>query len=148
MPGRVVGLRVQGLNEFQRVLRSVDRELAKELRRGLNDVAEVVAGEARRRVPVSDDPQKKGKSRGHLRDTIKARSTQRQGRVQMGTAARTAYAGWIEFGGNKKNKGGKPSARPFVRQGRYLYPAYLAKRSTVVARAEEVIAALARRLDG
>ena len=146
MARRVVGLRVQGLQDFQQALRAADRQLPRELRRGLNDVAEIVAVEARRRVPVSNDQKKKGKSRGHLRDTIAARSTQRQGRVQMGTPIRTAYAGWIEFGGNKANKGGRPSSRPFVRSGRYLYPSYLARRTQVGAKAEEVLAALARRL--
>lgn len=150
MARRVVGMRVEGLNDLQRTLRQADAQLPRELRQGLNEVAEIVAAEARRRVPVSTgaDRKKKGHSRGHLRDQIRPRSTQRQGRVQMGARVRGAYAGWIEFGGNKKNKGGRPSSRPFYRMGRYLYPSYLRRRSEVTAKAEEVIARLARRLDG
>lgn len=105
-----VKLKVEGMWEFRKALRAVDTELPKQLRKGLNTVAELVADEAATRVPVRS---------GALRDSIRPRSTQSEGRVMMGRA-RVPYAGWIDFGGTISPRG-TPMTRPFIRNGRYLF---------------------------
>lgn len=99
-------VRIDGLRDFQRALRHADRDLPKQLRKAWNEIAEDVAEEARRRVPVDT---------GRLRDSIRPHSQQRYGQVAMGRSS-VPYAGWIEFGGRR------PHERDFVRQGRYLFP--------------------------
>lgn len=106
-----VKLKVEGMWEFRKALRAVDTEFPKQLRKGLNAVAEMVADEAAQRVPVDT---------GALRSSIRARSTQSEGRVVMGRA-RVPYAGWIEFGGTIAPRGA-PVLRPYVKEGRYLFP--------------------------
>ena len=123
-------IKVEGLDDFRRRLKVVETTFPGELRKALNDVAEIVAVEARKRVPVVS---------GRLRDSIKPASTQRFGQVKMGTAKKVPYAGWIEFGGRK------PHPRPVVRAGRYIFPAFVAKRAAVNRRSVEVVEGLARR---
>lgn len=128
-----------GLVEFQRALRQADRQLAIDLRHGLNEAAQIVDDAATARVP---------KRTGRLAASIRPLSTQREGRVVMGTVKRVPYAGWIEFGGNKRNKGGNPSRRPFVKGGRFLFPAFRDRRVAVRAKLEAVLDRMAERLNG
>lgn len=107
-----VKLKVEGMWEFRKALRAVDTELPKQLRKGFNEVAELVANEAADRVPVRS---------GALRDSIRPRSTQSEGRVVMGRAS-VPYAGWIDFGGTISPRGA-PMTRDFRRNGRYLFVA-------------------------
>lgn len=107
-----VKLKVEGMWEFRKALRAVDTELPKQLRKGFNEVAELVANEAADRVPVRS---------GALRDSIRPRSTQSEGRVVMGRAS-VPYAGWIDFGGTISPRG-TAMTRDFRRNGRYLFVA-------------------------
>lgn len=91
-----VGVAVDGLDDFVRGLRRADRDLANQMRAVFNDSTELVARIARARVP---------RRSGRLAASILPRSTQRQGRVKMGTPKRVPYAGWIEFGGTIVHQG-------------------------------------------
>lgn len=127
-------LRVEGLKEFQRSLRAADRELPRQLRTGMNHVAEVVVTRAKAAVPNRT---------GSLQGSIRATSTQREGRVSMG-GARVPYAGWMEFGGAVgRNRSIK---RTKVRDGRYLYPSYRAVSGQVESRMEQLIGDLIRQV--
>ena len=106
-----VQVKVEGMWEFRKALRAVDTEFPKQLRKGLNTVAEQVADEAATRVPVRS---------GGLKASIRPLSTQSEGRVVMGRA-RVPYAGWIEFGGTISPRGA-PMTREFKKGGRYLFP--------------------------
>lgn len=103
-------LKVEGFAEFRRALKSVDTKWPKELRKGLNEVAEIVADEAATRVPERS---------GNLKRSIRERSTTKEGRVAMG-GGRVPYAGWIDFGGTIRPRGTEMT-RPFLRNGRYLF---------------------------
>lgn len=96
--------------EFRKALRAADADLPKQLRKGLNGVAEQVADETARRVPVRT---------GALRDSIRPLSTQSEGRVAMG-GGKAPHAGWIDFGGTIRPRGADIT-RPFIRNGRYLF---------------------------
>lgn len=126
-------VRVQGLNEFQKAVRHASTDLAKDLRRGLNEAATLVGNETKSRVPQRS---------GALWRSIKPRSTQREGRVIMGSDA-VPYAGWINFGGAVGRD--HSVVRPRVPEGRYLYPAYLAHRAQVEVIADNVLNRVADR---
>lgn len=104
---------VEGLSDFRRSLREVDRELPKELRAALRrDVADPVAGQVQTRVPVKS---------GAWRKAIRGGATQSAAYIQWGRA-KVPYAGWLEFGG--KRRGGRNSVayRNRVSTGRYVWP--------------------------
>jgi Bacteriophage HK97-gp10, putative tail-component len=122
-------IKVAGLNEFVRNLKTLDTEVPKALRVALNDCAEIVLGYARPRVP---------RRSGRARASLKARSTQRAVRVAAG-GSKAPYYPWLDFGGRVGRR--KSVRRAFIRDGRYIYPALRAKH-------EEFDAALTKALLG
>jgi hypothetical protein len=60
-------------------------------------------------------PQDSGKLAGDVRVT----ATKSGAAVRMGRSS-VRYAGWVEFGGTRKAPHG--SSRPFLSQGRYMFP--------------------------
>jgi len=111
-------IRIDGLAEFSRNLRKLDSDLPKALRVALNDAANVVVDYARPRVPSRS---------GRAQRSIRARSTRTAARVTSG-GARAPYFPWLDFGGRVGRH--KSVRRAFLKEGRYLYAAYFAKRSS------------------
>jgi HK97 gp10 family phage protein len=124
---------IKGLRDLQAALKATEDGAQKELRVALNKAADLVASGASRRVPV-----KTGAARGSLR----AQSSQREAKI-IGGSKKVAYYGWLEFGGRiGKNKSVR---RPFIKSGRYLWPAYAAQRTQVAqVIADELDALMAR----
>jgi hypothetical protein len=112
-------IKVVGLAEFQRNLKKLNADLPKALRVALNGAADVIVDSARPRVP---------RRSGRAAAALKARSTQTAARVSGGSA-RAPYYPWLDFGGEGRRRG-RPAARPFIKQGRYLYAAYYEKRDS------------------
>jgi phage gpG-like protein len=127
-----VAVRVEGLRELQKALKEVDGKLHREIRLALNEGAKVVADAANPTIP---------RVSGNLAASVRPSSTQREGRVTMGTGA-VPYAGWIEFGGKIPHRGGGVSVRPFIRQGRYLFPAAVRKTDEVVEICDRAVSQL------
>lgn len=117
MPERIT---VTGLREFQRALKDLDAGLPKMMRIVLNDASGVVIDWARPRMPSRS---------GRARASLKARSSQRESRVAIG-GNRAAWVPWLDFGGEGRRPG-RPAARPFLRDGRYLYQALKVRRAEV-----------------
>lgn len=115
MPARrsAFSVDVIGLRDFQKELRNLGPEWPRELRAANKQVAELVAEEARARVPVLS---------GRLKKSIKAQAQTRSSYVKAGTNARVPYALPIEFGWPSRNI----QAQPFI------YPAIAAKSDEVV----------------
>lgn len=133
-----VALRIDGLRDLQKTLKDLDGESQKELRTTLNLAAEIVVKGAKRRAPVRS---------GALQKSIKVASSQREARVQEGSA-RVPYAGWIDFGGST-GRGHRPRTpnsgaikRPFYADGRLVYPAYYAQQANITALLEKRLAQL------
>lgn len=101
---------VTGLREFQRALRTMDADLPKQLRLVLNEAGQLVISYAQDHMPHVT---------GRARASVKARSSQREARVAVG-GNRAPYVPWLDFGGEGRRKG-RPAARPFIREGRYVY---------------------------
>jgi len=131
-------VRVTGLAETRRSLKRMDDDLPKQLATELKAVAETVVSDARSRVPV-----RKGKARDSLRVTGGATVY-----INGGKAAVPYYA-WLDFGGDLKPSGGRRNrqSRPFLKRGRFIYPAIDRNRSRIEAAAEKAVADARRSAD-
>ena len=111
-------IRIEGLREFQRGLKAMDRDLPKVLRMAFNDAADIVVDDARPRVPSRT---------GRAKGTVKARSTQTAARV-AGGGNKASYYPWLDFGGRVGRR--RSVRRPFLPKGRYIYNAYFRARDS------------------
>lgn len=102
---------VEGLAEFNKALRQIDKEAPKQLRLAFNGAADLLISRTRPKIP---------KRTGAAAGSLKAKSTRTSARVSVG-GTKARYYPWLDFGGAGK-KSGRPSQRPFITEGRYLYP--------------------------
>lgn len=115
-------IRVEGLREFNRNLRRMNRDLPKGLRLAANAAAQLVVDEAKPRVPTGPGVG------GHAKSSIKAASTRTSARVSAG-GKKYSYYPWLDFGGAVgRNKSVK---RPFLKEGRYIWAAFADRRTEV-----------------
>lgn len=113
-------IKIDGLQRFTRELKALDAAVPKMQRKSLNAAAEIVLGYARTRVP---------KRSGRAAASLKPRSTQTSVRVAAG-GPRAPYYPWLDFGGRVGRR--KSVRRPFIGDGRYIYPALAEKRDEFV----------------
>ena len=117
----VAAVRVDGLREFRRGLSKLDKAFPKDLNREIKQVGERVAADARKSVPVRS---------GKARASIRATTAGSRAFIAGGKKA-VPYYGWLDFGGGIPNKRSRQRrglqnpwrSRPFVDEGRFLYPA-------------------------
>ncbi len=102
---------IGGLAALNRGLRAVGAEAPKRLRLAFNDSANLLVDEVRPTIPSVT---------GAARASLKARSTRTSARVAVG-GKRAAYFPWLDFGGQGR-VAGRPAERPFLKEGRYVYP--------------------------
>lgn len=114
-------IEVTGLKEFQRALKSMDAALPKQIRLVLNEAGQLIVDYDRQHMP---------RKSGRAVSSIKARSTQKVARIQVG-GSKAPYAPWLDFGGQGKRKG-RPAARPFIKEGRYTYQGLKVHRDEIV----------------
>ncbi len=112
-------IKVDGLAAFNKALRQIDKDAPKQLRLVGNKAADIVAGGARPRV---------ARVSGRAQRSIKASSTRTLSRVKGG-GPKQPYYPWLEFGGRVGKK--RSIRRRFIKGGRYIYPAYAAKRAYI-----------------
>lgn len=133
MAMNVEPITVTGLKEFQKGLKQVDKDLPKELRKGFNEVADLVVADVRKRVPVRS---------GKARLSVRSASTQTAAQIKAG-GRKAPYYPWLDFGGRVgPNKSVK---RPFRQGGRYLYPAIKQNRDEMLEALDDVMVRLFRR---
>lgn len=130
MPDKIT---ISGLREFQSALKQAEAGVPKMLRVVLNEAVGEVIDYARPRMPTKT---------GRARASLKARSSQRAARLAMG-GQKAPYTPWLDFGGEGKRKG-RPPARPFIREGRYVYQALAARRTEITQIMADGMAELAR----
>lgn len=114
-------IKIEGLQRFTRELKALDAAVPKMQRQALNAAVEIVLGYARPRVP---------KRSGRAAASLKARSTQTAARVAAG-GPRAPYYPWLDFGGRVGRR--RSVRRPFISEGRFVYPALAAKREEFIA---------------
>lgn len=111
-------IRIDGLAEFSRNLKKLDSDLPKALRLALNDAADLVVTDTRKRVP---------KRSGKAAASIRAASTRTAVRVKAG-GRKAPYYPWLDFGGRVGRR--RSVIRPFLKEGRYLYDVYFEHRDS------------------
>lgn len=112
-------IQIAGLAELRRSLRTIDASQARALRLAGNAAAKLVVDEAQPAVP---------RRSGKAQKSIRTRSSQLETRVVSG-GNRAPYMPWLDYGG----KVGKDNtaSRPFIKEGRYVYPAFSRVRDDV-----------------
>jgi hypothetical protein len=104
-------IEIRGLAALARGLKQIDAEAPKRLRLGLNAAAQLLVDRTRPEIPTVT---------GAARASLKARSTRTAARVGVG-GKRAPYYPWLDFGGQGRIAG-RPAPRPFITEGRYVYP--------------------------
>lgn len=127
-------IRIDGLREFNRQLKTVDSKLPTATRLAANSAAQIVVDEAKPKVPIGP-----GKG-GHAKESLKAKSTRTAARVSAG-GKKFPYYPWLDFGGSVGP--GKGSKRPFLKEGRYIWAAYARRREDVQDRLVEALTEVA-----
>lgn len=126
-------IKVTGLTEFRRNLKTIGADLPKCIRVANNAVADVVV------VWVKDRMENRT---GGAVSTVKAASTQKEVRVKEGSNKRP-YVPWLDFGGRVGPK--RSVKRSFHSDGRYLYPALGANRDLLTEKLTDELIALCHR---
>jgi hypothetical protein len=129
----VANIEITGIRELQKSLRQMNTDFPKQIRVVLNRASTLVVDDAARRMPSKT---------GRARKSLKARSSQRDARVALG-GNRAPYAPWLDFGGQGRRPG-RPAARPFLKNGRYVYVALDHNRDKITAVMSDGLAQLAR----
>jgi hypothetical protein len=122
-----------GIPELQRALKRLGNGAEKELKSEFKDIAEDVAADVRPKVPSIS---------GRAASSVKGRGTSRGGSIAFGGSAAPHYP-WLDFGGRVGRN--RSIERPFVPEGRYLYPTIREKRPELIRRTDEVIERLAKK---
>ena len=122
-------IRVEGLASLRRSLSRLDSlDASKELSAGLKAAAQVVAEDAKRRVPV-----RSGKARGSVRAVSGGNRA-----FVVGGKAKVPYYAWLDFGSRNPRDDNPPGVGPWTRsgkgpsKGRFIYPALDAREREVV----------------
>ncbi len=123
-----MSVEVVGLSQLNRALRQIDNEAPKTLRVALNTVAAEVADAIRPKVPTVS---------GAARSSLRVGSTRTSARIRAG-GAKAPYWPWLDFGGQGRIKG-RPAARPFIPEGRYVYPTLAAERPRIMKSLERAL---------
>lgn len=123
---------VEGLAEFNRGLRQLDKDAPKALRIGLNEAATLLIDRTRPLIP---------RLTGAAAASLKAKSTRTSARVGVG-GRRAPYYPWLDFGG--RTGPAKSVQRPFYSEGRYLYPTLARIRPDIEAKLLDVLTGVAR----
>lgn len=123
---------IDGLAEFNRGLRKLDKEAPKGLRLALNEAADLLIKRTRPEIP---------RRTGRAANSLVAKSTRTSARVAVG-GRRAPYYPWLDFGGRTGPH--KSVERPFYSEGRYLYPTLRRVRPEIEAKLGEALVAVAR----
>lgn len=122
-------IRVEGLRELRAALAKIDPiDARKEFQAGLKAAADIVAQDAKGRVPV-----RTGKAAGSVRATSGGNRA-----FVVGGKAAVPYYGWLDFGTRTPRSGQPRSVGPWAgtgagpAKGRFIYVALDAKEDQVV----------------
>jgi hypothetical protein len=118
---------VGGLAQLSRGLRAVDAGAPKELRLAFNAAAQLLIDKAKPTVPSVS---------GAARRSMVARSTRTGGKTAP------SFPG-LDFGGLGR-RSGRPAAREFIREGRYVYPTLRKIRPEIEKQLQDSLTAVIR----
>lgn len=128
-------IKIEGLAEFRRNLKTISGELPKAIRVAGNKAAQIVVDDAKPKVPT-------GPGRGgHASSSIRAKSTQTAAKVSGG-GRRYPYYPWLDFGGRVGPR--KSVKRPFLKTGRYIWKSFDDRSAQVWEKLAESLVDVAR----
>lgn len=128
----VEAIRIEGLAQFRRGLKTMDKDLPKGIRIALNGVVDIVVDDARPRIP---------RRSGDAAASLKSQSTQSKARIKAG-GRRAPYFPWLDFGG--RTGPGRSVVRPFFKKGRYVWLSFADKQTEVTTALEDAMVSVAR----
>lgn len=126
-------IQIRGLRELNRNLKKMDRELSKEMSKGLADVAQFVLDRAKPLVP---------RDSGDAQASMKVRKSPTEARLAVG-GTKAPYFPWLDFGGRVGRN--KSLSRPVISGGRYIYPTVAKHDRQIKEMLDKVLEDLARR---
>lgn len=126
-------IRVTGVRELRRQLNQLDKDLAKALKEGLFEIAKEIADKTRPKIPVRT---------GKAAASLKPRKQSAAAAVAVG-GNKAPYYQWIEWGGRVGRN--KSVVRPFIPEGRYLYPTLKEERDQVREKFDRIVEDVSRR---
>ena len=141
MADSLMRTQVTGLKEVQAAFRQISGDLPKELRVAMKAIADHVTGKAQQKMPWIT---------GEAMKSLVPHATQRGASIARPEGGapwrgeKADYYPWLDFGGTTGRghvvrKGGGSIIRPFMKGGRYLYPAIAESKDYI---ADEVDAAI------
>lgn len=122
---------IGGLAALSRSLKAIDNEAPKQLRLCFNASADLLVDRTRPKIPQVS---------GAAARSLKARSTRTSARVAVG-GKKAPYFPWLDFGGEGR-VAGRPAARTFQKEGRYVYPTLRLIRPDIDKRLHDGISAV------
>jgi hypothetical protein len=132
-------LEVHGLIEFQNALKRVEGGVDKEVRKALKAIAMGVVKRARGKMKNPG---------GNAAMSIKPKATDKFVNITAG-GDRAPYFPWLDFGGTTGRGhgpgGGGAIVRPFIKEGRYIYPTIAESRDEIGETVTNVILDAAKR---
>lgn len=136
-------VQVGGLSGLQAALKEIgDIGSQKEVRVALKESAEIIADDARARVPS-----RSGKAAGAIRASASGTKA-----YVIGGKASVRYYGWLDFGsrnprtGNTRKEGPWRGSGTGPTKGRFLYPAITAKEQAVTEHVRAAVGDVIQRL--
>ena len=120
---------IEGVDDLQRALEALAAALPDEFGRQMTDQARLIVRAASSRVPAQT---------GAARASMGVEHAPAGAQIVAG-GRQAPYYGWLDFGGAVGRK--DSSVRPYLPDGRYLYPATKAAFDDVVAAAERAVIA-------
>jgi HK97 gp10 family phage protein len=134
---------VTGLKEVQSSLKEIgDVDSQKEVRAALKQGVEIIAVNARGRVPSRT---------GRAAASIKSSTSGAKGYITGGKGS-VPYYGWLDFGtrnprhGNTRKEGPWRGSGTGPQKGRFIYPAIEAKQDELVSHLEQAVGKVIKRV--
>jgi len=128
--GDFQSIKVKNLKPLSGALKKIDQDAPKQLRMALNGVADIVVQAVRPQIP---------RKTGAAAKSVKTKSTRTSARISVG-GARASYYPWLDFGGSVGPR--KSVHRPFIKEGRYLYPTLAREQANITKALEDALSQL------
>ena len=118
-------LSIDGAAQFVKALRESSGKLPPTVKKVLTRAAQIIVDDAKPKVPIGP-----GRN-GHAADTIKVAATNYTVKIQAG-GSRNPYYPWLDFGGSVNKHTSKPTKRPFIKGGRFIWASWDRRAGDVV----------------
>lgn len=116
---------IDGASAYVKTLRNANGSLPDGVKAVLQKAAKIVVDDARPGVPIGP-----GRN-GHAASSIRVTSTSYTVKVEAG-GKKFPYYPWLDFGGSINKHTSKPTRRPFIKGGRFIWASWDRRAGDVV----------------